>query len=276
MRRRYGREEPVRFDLVAHSMGSLVARHYLYYGRESPPAEGVPWKGAEGIEKVVLIAPPNAGSVDAVSRLVEGADYSFVLPHFEAAMLGTFPSVYQLLPRQRHGALAAADGIALDPLDLAVWKRNHWGLLDPAQAGVLAQLLPDVSDAAARAAIAEEHVAKSLQRAREVQEALDRPARVPPSLSLHLLAGDAVPTLAKYRVAADGRLQRDAMQPGDGLVTRASALLDERQGAHWQPRLNSPLDWKGVVFLQGDHLGLMDTPAFVDNLLYTLLEKPAP
>jgi len=43
--RRYGAAGPVRFDLVAHSMGSLVVRHYLGYGAllrvsSFPPTSG--------------------------------------------------------------------------------------------------------------------------------------------------------------------------------------------------------------------------------------------
>ncbi|HEX4872968.1 MAG TPA: hypothetical protein VFV27_11705 [Nevskiaceae bacterium] len=275
MRRRYGEVHPVRFDLVAHSMGGLVARHYLYYGREAPPAEGVPWRGAAGIERVVLIAPPNAGSLDALNRLVEGADYSWLLPHFEAGLLGTFPAIYQLLPRARHGALLE-NGQAADPLDPALWRRQRWGLLDPAQAPVLAALLPQHPDPAQHFALADEHLVKSLARAAAVQEALDRPAEPPPGLSLHLLVGDAVPTLARYRIGPAGALEAQHWSAGDGLVTRASALLDERADGHWRPRLRTPLPWDSVMFFQGEHLALMESPAFIDNLLYLLLEQPTP
>lgn len=275
MRRRYGRESPVRFDLVAHSMGGLVARYFLQYGGEEAPADGsVPWRGAAGIERAVLIAPPNAGSTDSLSRLVDGADYSFLLPHFEAALLGTMPSIYQLLPRARHGALIEGTQ-AVDPLDLALWQRHGWGLLDPAQASVLQRLLPDTADPQARRRIAEDHLRKSLDRARQVQAALDRPAATPPGLRLHLIAGDAEPTLARYRIGAGGRLVADHYAPGDGLVLRASSVLDERPAQGWQARLMSPIDWRSVLFLHGDHLGLMDQPSFVDNLLYLLLEQPA-
>lgn len=274
MRRRYGYTKPVRFDLVAHSMGGLVVRHFLYFGRENPPAQGVPWAGADGIDRVVLIAPPNAGSLDALSRLVDGADYSWVLPHFESGLLGTFPSIYQLLPRLRHHALLDGEQ-AVDPLDVALWRRHRWGLLDPRQAKVLETLLPEVADPARRQAIADDHLVKSLSRAREVQEALDRDAPVPAGLSVHLIAGDARPTATRYQINGDGRLVASIHGAGDGLVSRASALLDERQDEGWTVRLRSPIHWQGVVFLPGDHLGLIESPAFVDNLLFGLLEKPA-
>lgn len=64
--------------------------------------------------------------------------------------------------------------------------------------------------------------------------------------------------------------------PGDGTVTRASALLDERLDGRWTPRLRSPIAWRRVLFLFTDHLGLTRDPAFIDNVLYILLEEPRP
>ncbi len=65
--------------------------------------------------------------------------------------------------------------------------------------------------------------------------------------------------------------------PGDGTVTRASTLMDERLGfapADWTPRLQSPIRWAGTNFIFTDHLGLTSSPAFADNVLYLLLERP--
>lgn len=93
--------------------------------------------------------------------------------------------------------------------------------------------------------------------------------------NLKLIAGDAKPTASI--VAADratGRIRVREHAPGDGTVTRASALLDERVGGTWTPRLQTPIAWDGVYFLFTDHLGLTRDPAFVDNVLYILLEEP--
>jgi hypothetical protein len=70
-----------------------------------------------------------------------------------------------------------------------------------------------------------------------------------------------------------GRLQIDQRSPGDGTVLRSSALMDERIGGPWQPRLVSPVPWSGVLFLFSDHLGLTRDPAFTDNVLFMLLEE---
>jgi hypothetical protein len=55
-------------------------------------------------------------------------------------------------------------------------------------------------------------------------------------------------------------------------VLRSSALLDERVGQPWEPRLRSPIPWTQVHFLFTDHLGLTRDPAFTDNVLFLLLE----
>ena len=61
---------------------------------------------------------------------------------------------------------------------------------------------------------------------------------------------------------------------GDGTVLRSSALLDERPGRAWQPRLSSPIDFHSVLLLPDDHLGLTQNRVFRDNVLFWLLEEP--
>ena len=82
-------------------------------------------------------------------------------------------------------------------------------------------------------------------------------------LRLKLIAGDAVPTDAVMEVDSDtGELKVIKKQPGDGIVLRSSALLDERIGNEWRPTLKSPIKWEDVTFLFTDHLGLTRDPVF--------------
>lgn len=274
LKRRYGIDKPVRFDLVAHSMGGLVTRYYLEYGGAEPTAiQNVPWSGAGGIDRVVLIAPPNGGALDSLDRLVNGADPSWLLPHFESALLGTMPAIYQLLPRSRYARVSDGNK-TLDILDVATWEQQQWGLLDPAQADVLQRLLPEQPAPIIRQQIAREHLDKVLTRARDVQAALDRPAPLPDGLTMHLLAADAEETPAQMRIGSKPRLTVAKTGAGDGIVLRASALQDERVAQQWQPRIKSPIEWSSVTFLGGDHLSVFDNDAFADNLLYLLLEQP--
>ncbi len=286
--KRFGvKDQDVHFDIIAHSMGGLVTRYFLRYGTQDLPDDGsLPessWAGARYVDKAVLIGTPNAGSIKALHQLVEGADFGPLVPYYEPAVIGTFPSLYQLLPRSRHGALveAPADGTAsptpvADILDPALWERMRWGLAAPNQDRVLATLMPAVSDTATRRRIALDHLRKSLARAGQFQAALDAPGPVPPGIELHLVASDAIETDAVSVIDAHtGALTHDKTAPGDGTVLRTSALMDERVGSGvWRPRLLSPIRWSTVTFLFTDHLGLTQDPAFTDNVLYLLLERP--
>ncbi len=270
----------VQFDIVAHSMGGLVARYFLMYGSADLPEDGSPpevtWAGNDLVDRVILIATPNAGSVDALRNLVEGVDYGIFLPTYEPAILGTMPSIYQLLPRSRHRAVV--DGESRQPvedlLDPALWERHGWGLAARDQDDILAWLLPDIQSPPERRRIARDHLRQCLSRARQFFAALDRPADVPEGLELHLIAGDAIDTPAQLVIEEDGTLDLLESAPGDGIVLRSSALMDERLSGAWEPRLVSPIPWHQVTFLFTDHLGLTRDPAFSDNALYLLLEAP--
>lgn len=281
-RTRFGIADPeVKFDVVAHSMGGLLTRYYLRYGAEPLPDDGsVPaptWAGADMIERVVLVGTPNGGSLEALFNLVHGRKLGPLLPTYDAALIGTFPAVYQNLPRDRHGPLVdAADpsrrvGSLYDP---ELWERLEWGLADPDQDPVLQVLLPDVPDPAERRRIALDHLKKNLDRARQLHAALDQPALLPEGVVLKLTVGDAVDTDAVASVDLEtGELRVLAREPGDGTVLRSSALLDERVGGEWSRTLVSPVSWDNVTFLFSDHLGMTQDPHFTDNVLFFLLEQ---
>ncbi len=279
---RHGKDfEPVRFDIVAHSMGGLIARYYLEYGDADLPQDGtaptVTWAGAKHVSRLVMIATPNAGSLDALAHLVQGETLSRFLPRYESAILGTMPALYQLLPRTRQRPIVAeGDRRHVDIMDPRVWQQFRWGLMDPRQQIVLRDLLPGISDPNVRQQVAHDHLTKCLNRAQAFHQALDVPAKPPAGTSIHLIAGDAHPTSTQFRVDYRGGLTVTAWQPGDGRVSRPSALMDERYsvGVKWTPRLVSPIAWSNVNFLFADHLGLTRDPGFTDNILFLLLESP--
>lgn len=272
-------DAPVKVDVVAHSMGGLVLRYYLRYGTQSMPNDGtlpeLTWAGAENVRRAVLVGTPNAGSVESVQQLTTGLNLNPLFPNYRPGIIGTFPSIYQLLPRDRHGLIVSAEtGEPIPVLDISTWEKYEWGLLDPDEDQVLKRLLPDVDSKEQRYAIARDHLQKCLDRADQFFRALDYPVTPPEGTTLYLFAGDSEDTEGVLEVAADGSISVQTKVPGDGTVTRSSALMDERLGTGYMPNLRSPIDWDRVQFINADHLGLTRDVGFVDNLLYLLLEDP--
>ena len=269
----------VKFDIVAHSMGGLVARYYLRYGAADLPEDGslpkLTWAGAEHVEHLVIIGTPNAGSMDSLEDLIHGASIDSLFPSYPAAVLSTMPAMYELLPRGRHHPLLREDGQPVKDLyDPELWKSQQWGLADPKQDPILKFLLPDIESAKQRREIALDHQAKALRRARQFTSAMDVPAKPPTSLKLLLVAGDSEETKKTAQITPEGGVKIVGNGPGDGTVLRSSALMDERMADNLQSRLISPIHWSQVHFIFSDHLGLTKDPAFTDNVLYFLLESP--
>ncbi|MEM1012307.1 MAG: hypothetical protein AAGI46_08800 [Planctomycetota bacterium] len=279
--------EEIKIDLVAHSMGGLVARYMLRYGDAELPADGsmpeLTWKGAKLVDRLIMVGTPNAGSVDAFRQLVEGKDFSsgsvaFWLPFAPPVVLGSMPSIYQLLPRPRHEAIVLPDREAIDLYDADFWISRRLGLAGNDQVDELGWILGDDVPIDQRRAVAEDHLRKVLARAEQFHDAIDVPATRPAGLNIHLFAGDAVDTDEQLVLRNDNTIDTLRKAAGDGTVLRSSALMDERLNPDLPGRasasLTSPIDWSGVFFLFQDHLGITKSPEFTDNVLFLLLEAP--
>ena len=131
----------LRFNVVAHSMGGLVARYAARYGDADLPPEGVApvptWAGARHINKIIMFGTPNEGSADAFSTLLEG--YSVVegrrfryriplLRKLSAEDVFTAPAVFQLLPHRvaAHFLDENLKKIEIDLYDPEVWRKYNW------------------------------------------------------------------------------------------------------------------------------------------------------
>lgn len=281
-RERYGIDKPVTFDIVAHSMGGLITRYFLRYGNQDLESLGEnptpSWPGAEHVDKVIIVGTPNAGSLGALENLIEGRKFGPLIPRYRPALLGTFPSLYQLLPRPRHGAvvdIAHPEKGHLNHLDPALWFAMEWGLANPKEQAHLAKIFTDTMSEAQVKTRAEAYLERMLARAKLFFRAMDVPAELPEGLSLFLVIGDAEKTPATLGI--DTMAKTSAVVkfgPGDGTVLRTSVFLDERQGGFWEPRLVSPIKFRQTLLLGKDHLGMTKDPTFKDNVLFYLLENP--
>lgn len=291
----------IKFDIVAHSMGGLLTRYFLRYGDRDLPEQGdlpaVTWAGAKYVRRAILIGPPNAGTLNALVTLTHGLTTR--PPNFFAepvpalgrwagkhgfgpananstmAVMGTFPSIYQLIPRARHHPVVLdSEPQPTSLFDAELWERRQWGLMSPKVDKMLKRFLPDVPDAGDRRQVARDTVVRYLKRAERFTQALDQPAPPPPNLELYAIAGDGLMTTHSVAMDERGGFRVLRLAPGDGAVLRSSAILDERTEEDWQPLLRSPIPWKQISFYVQGHMQLVQNPSLLDNLLFTLLEQP--
>jgi len=175
----FGENKPeIKFDVVAHSMGGLVLRYYLRYGTQDLPEDGslpeLTWEGAKNISKVVLIATPNAGALEGLEKLIGGTDYGYPVPTYPSSILGTYATLYQLLPRQRHGRVVDSQTKEkLNLYDPKLWQEMGWGLADEDQLDLIRKMLPETRTDEEARLIALDHQAKMLKRSAHLHRALD-------------------------------------------------------------------------------------------------------
>ncbi|MDT4895433.1 MAG: hypothetical protein QOH25_510 [Acidobacteriota bacterium] len=129
----------LRFNILAHSMGGLVARYAAMYGDADLPPEGIKpvptWAGAAHINRIVMFGTPNEGSADAFATLIEGYSVTEglrrripLLNKLSSEDIFTAPSVFQLLPHRvaTHFLDENLQPVELDLYDPAVWRRYGW------------------------------------------------------------------------------------------------------------------------------------------------------
>jgi len=270
-----GSSAPIRFDVVAHSMGGLVLRYFVQYGSQLLPYDDatprLTWAGAAHIEKAVIVGTPNAGSLTMIDRLVQGIPKNALHPTYGPVLLGTFPSGYQLLPRIRHQP--DADSSARhedDVLDPDFWLSRDWGITASWLEEERARQFPNIDNQADRIEAAEDHLRKCLFSARRFQAAMDQPAPgAPEHIQYHLFLGDAQKTARCFTgKRGDRAVSWTDYGPGDGTVLSSSARLTEADG-------ESPIPWRSINTLKSNHMGLLKDPALFTAVLALLGRKAA-
>jgi len=132
----------LKFDLLAHSMGGLIARYAAMYGTAdlSRRRNPVPnWAGTAHIRKLMMFGTPNEGSFAAFDALLNGypilADRKLPLvDDLRAEDVMTIPSVFQLLPSQNSARFfdEKLRPLKVDIYDIKTWIKYGWGsLADP-------------------------------------------------------------------------------------------------------------------------------------------------
>jgi pimeloyl-ACP methyl ester carboxylesterase len=294
IRHDYG-DPSLRVDVVAHSMGGLIARYYQRYGTEDV-LDGretqITLYGASRVRKLVLLGTPNMGSASSLNAFLVGEAIGFRRIPQEA--LATLPSGYQLFPHPLVTWLIDVSGRVRhdDLFDGETWRRYRWSIFDPA---VEARIR------AARGADADEYLAAlarffdyRLERARRFLWALSTP-EPPTQIRYVLFGGDC--TLTPARLALEepagvpaARLYPDQirspvpnvpypelmLEPGDGSVTKPSLLARETLDPSAPQNEDSVIPIAYWFFLCEHHTKLTGNINFQDNLLNVLLTRNLP
>jgi len=221
LKEKLGRSD-LRFNVVAHSMGGLIARYAAMYGDADLSTLEAPvqptWAGAVHINKIVMIGVPNEGSADAFATLIEG--YSIteglrrripLLNKLTAEDAVTAPAVFQLLP---HGEAVKFLGENLQPVDIdlydpAVWKKYGWSpIFDPG----FRRHHPDPQERLGNNFAPDDgptnldlYLEATLKRTRKFHEALDAAGPVPSPVTLLAIGGDCEETLNSPVILRDAK-----------------------------------------------------------------------
>ncbi|HKR15652.1 MAG TPA: hypothetical protein VJT15_26525 [Pyrinomonadaceae bacterium] len=250
----------LKFNVVAHSMGGLIARYAAMYGDADLPGGDGPiqptWLGAAHISKIVMIGVPNEGSADAFATLIEGYSVTEglrrrvpLLNKLTAEDAARTPSVFQLLP---HAGVVKFLDENLKPLDVDLydvenWKRYGWSALHTPDFRRRFENTDGTNGEALNELDA--YLAATLQRAERFHQALDAADTANPPVVLLAIGGDCEETLnspillrdekrnrwvtltrpREFRTSIGVKISKKTVTaamyiPGDGRVTRSSLL----------------------------------------------------
>src|SRR5688572_12136775 len=302
----------LKFNIVAHSMGGLVARYAAMYGDadlpEAPFTPSPDWAGAAHINRIIMFGVPNQGTADAFATILRG--YSLteglrpqirLFNTFSREVAFSSPSVFQLMP---HAASTRFLDENLKPLpidlyDAATWTLYEW---EREQAGNDKVASGGDGDRTLRSQVTvdrKRYLEAVLLRARRFHEALDAPLRSEPPVALLSFGGDCEETLdapvirrdqkkarwitltrpESFRTSDGKRISKSAATaamyaPGDGRVTRRSLLAEDLPGPLGPGSLfNSGKTIAYSIFGCDLHGNLQNNPILQDNLLTALMSE---
>jgi pimeloyl-ACP methyl ester carboxylesterase len=294
VRRDYGNPQ-LRVDIIAHSMGGLIARYYLRYGPVDV-LDGTPQLvtlyGTTRVRKLILLGAPNFGSASSLHAYLTGEQIGF--ERMPPELLATLPAGYQLFPHPLVDWLFDLEGKPLPDglFDGATWRRYRWNIFDPASEARIRAAHPQ--DADAYVASLQRYFDYRLERARRFMWMLSTPEPATP-IRYVLFGGDCALTPSHLILEPDGGgaharlypadIQHPyagvpydliMMEPGDGRVTKPSLLARDTLDPTAPQLDESFIPIAYWFFLCERHDQLTSNASFQDNLLNVLLMKNLP
>jgi len=226
--------------LVGHSFGGIIVAYYLRYGIQDVDTAIENWHGASLVQSAILLGAPFNGALEMLHDMQYGDWTILNRSLLTAEALSSFPSSYQLLPRDEIYIESAGPAI----FNVNVWKENHWGLFDDED---LSKELVNTRS---------QFVADNLLRAKKLGQLLHAAIKgLPPSFQLLNVIGIGHKTV--HSVAWDARHRKinfgkNTVEDGDGVVMESSATL---------PGSFALIKGATQIRQKASHLGLLKLPA---------------
>jgi pimeloyl-ACP methyl ester carboxylesterase len=285
----------LKFNVISHSMGGLIARYAAMYGDADLPRGGAlrpTWTGRRNFDKIFLLGTPNEGSVQALDSMLNG--FSFIggginLPFVQNLSkfdVFTIPSIYQLLPNRN--SFKAYDEnlkpLKIDLYDPKTWETYNWSIW---QEKDFAKKFSKVEQRQAKA-----YFNVALARARRFHESLAANRTLKPPVSFYLMGADCKETQSAIVLVRDEKksrwrtiLKSDSFErasgekvssddvkkliyaQGDGVVTKSSLQMENALN-----RLVLPV--ASELYQCEAHNRLVTNPEIQDRLLTLLGATP--
>ncbi len=293
-----------KFNILAHSMGGLIARYAMMYGKMDLPS-GNPkptWAGERYFGKIFLFGVPNEGSIGALQTLLEGSsslsgdgggyDLPFVR-NLSPTDVATMPALFQLMPHQRTGRFYDEDlkPLKINIFDINTWKKYKWGIFNDKDS------LKGLSETEAKRF--ERYFSLVLKRADKFQQALDAYSTKRISVGMFLIGSDCRDTLdalvvyqdkdskkwttltkpnsfknSKGIKITDEDIRKVMIVPGDSRVSRYSLLAETLAADRRRSNLfDSALPLTYALFICEEHEAITGNTTVQNNLLTALVSE---
>ncbi|MGI8543805.1 MAG: esterase/lipase family protein [Aridibacter sp.] len=291
----------IKFNVLAHSMGGLIARYAAMYGAADLPV-GVPkpnWIGERYFSKIFFFGTPNEGSMETIDAVLKGTssigagtELPFIR-NLSPLDIATMPSIFQLLPHPKTEHFYDEDlkDLRVNLYDVETWRKYNWSVYSDDK------YLKDFSPA--ELGKFERYFETVLNRAQKFHQALDAFTSKRVSVGMFIIGGDCIETLdavvlykngmddkwttltkphsfknSKGEKVSDEMLRKIMIAPGDGRVTRRSTLAETLADSRRRSILfDSLLPLTSALFVCENHDDITSNPTIQNNFLTALVSE---
>ncbi|MCU0238985.1 MAG: hypothetical protein MUC29_06050 [Pyrinomonadaceae bacterium] len=247
----------LKFDVLAHSMGGIIARYAAMYGTQDLQNKPNPnWYGTRHFNKIIMLGTPNEGSMLTLDTFYNGYSISTpagrYYPSFLSREIGfTIPTLYQLLPHSNTAKFYDEDlkPIEIDIYQIDNWEKYGWSYLEDAK------LTKNMTKTKRQQAT--KFLEAMLVRTKKFHESLNVKTKLPDSIQFYAFGSSCKDTL-------DGAIiYRDEKKDIWKTLMRSDSFKNSRGEKIGENKV------KELIFASGD--GTVSTRSFFGSTLSDLV-----